>query len=196
MAGVTRRFGWLETLAWFGLYAGLIGFVLFADGSAPMYRQIFIDRTATHWLPDATRDYEPGTTISGTEPSAFFAGGWWWATPDGIWGKGERNVVEVVPRRAVPAGGRVTGTLRALIGGLRQSQAVSVSVAGVEIGRLQFEDGSTKEFSFSLPMTLPAGERAEIVFHVPGAQSPLLLHIDGNTRQLGIQLLRLVVGAP
>src|ERR1700712_3978487 len=94
----------IETILWSVFYLAFLVFVLTAHAASPMYSAIFIDRTASDWLPDATRRYAPPDLILGREPSPYFAHGWWGPQTDRRWGKGRRNTIVGQPPRGLADG--------------------------------------------------------------------------------------------
>lgn len=184
----------LETLIWVAFYLGFLVFAFTYNAASPMYRAIFIEQTATDWLPDATRDYAPPTPILGNEDSPYFAGGWWWADKDGRWGMGERSTLVTLPTRVLARGSRITGRIGALLGGTRPEQTIAIEINGVEVERLLFAVADeVRSFDAPLPAPVGSGEVLEIAFVVPGAQSPLLLQIRDDSRQLGVRFYELAV---
>jgi len=187
----------LETLIWISFYLGFLVFAFTYDAASPMYRAIFIGQTATDWLPGANQNYAPPTPILGNEPSPYFAGGWWWADRDGRWGKGERSTLVVQPTRDLPRGSRITGRIGALLGGTRPEQTIAIEINGVEVENLRFAlVDEVKRFDAPLPMAVDQGAALEIVFVVPGAQSPILLQIRDDSRQLGVRFYDLALVPP
>jgi hypothetical protein len=187
----------VETIVWSVFYFAFAVFVLTADASSPMYRAVFIDRTAADWLPDTTRSYAPPDVILGQKPSPYFAQGWWGVEADRRWGKGERNTIVVQPTRSLPDGSRVKGRIGALVGGTRTSQTIIIEVNGIEVDRLDINIGeNAATFDARLPASIGEGERVEIAFVVPGATSPFLLHISGEFRQRGVCFFELALVPP
>jgi hypothetical protein len=190
----------IETIVWSVFYLAFLVFVLTAHASSPMYNAIFIDRTATDWLPDATRRYAPPDAISGQQVSPYFANGWWRPEADRRWGKGGRNTIVVQPTRSLPEGSRVKGRIGALLGGSRKNQIIIIEVNGVEVDRLDFVANKSGEnikmFDARLPAAIAEGERVEIAFVVPGATSLFLLHGGDDHRPLGVCFFELALVPP
>jgi hypothetical protein len=189
----------LETIVWSVFYFAFLVFVLTAHAASPMYNAIFIERTAADWLPDATRRYSPPDAISEHELSPYFARGWWRPEVDRRWGRGGRNTIVVQPTRSLPEGSRVKGRIGALLGGTRSNQTIIIEVNGVEVDRLVFFVNKIAEkvmFDARLPMPVAEGESVEIAFVVPGATSPLLLHLSDDFRQLGVCFFELALVPP
>ena len=189
----------METVCWVVFYAAFVVFALTVRAPSPIYRAVFIDRTAADWLPDATRRYVPPDVIFGKELSPYFAGGWWRPDPDGRWGKGARNTIVVQPTRGLPGGSRVQGRVGALSGKNRAGQTVIIEVNGTEVDRLEFgaaKNGipeAIKTFGARLPAPFAAGEQIEITFVVPDSTSPFLMHQSGDFRKLGVFLYELAL---
>lgn len=186
----------IETVGWLVFYCAFSVFVLTAHAASPIYSAIFIHRTATDWLPGATRTYAPPDAISGKELSPYFAVGWWPPESDRRWGKGGRNTIVVQATRHLTYGSRVKGRIGALLGGSRTDQTIIIEVNGIEVDRLQFKAGSgndIKIFDAPLPASYAQGELIEIAFVVPGATSSFLLHASDDFRQRGVSFYELAL---
>jgi hypothetical protein len=186
-----------EIVIWTLFYLGFAVFALTADAAAPMYRAIFIDRTASDWLPDASRSYEPSTPILGNKPSPYFGGGWWLPEDDARWGKGARNSIVVEPTRSLPAGTKISGRIGAMLGGLQGHVNIAIEINGTDCADVDFTaaDGP-KTFEISLPAPVTSGQALKITFVVSDANSPFLIHTGSDARQLGTRFYELTVAAP
>lgn len=187
---------WIETLLWVALYAGIVAFVLTANASPPMYRAIFFDRTASDWVPGASRSYVPGTVIRGNALSPYFGRGWWTPEKEGRWGRGAENVIVIRPTVTIPAGSPVKASLGAMLAPGRPHQPVTVTLNGEALATLDFT-GTMPSVNLAVVTTkaLPAGQDAFLTIHVPGATSPYLAHAySRDQREHGIGLATLSIG--
>lgn len=186
-----------ETIAWLALYIGFVVFALTAGAASPLYRAVFIDRTASDWEPGATQSYVPSTVIAGNHSSAYFASGWWAPETDARWGRGARSIIIVQPTRDLPVGSRLQGRIGAMVGGHRPNQTIIVEVNGTEADRLEFSlSDRVKIFDVPLPAPVATGDAVEIAFIVPDAGSPLLLHAGPDFRELGVSFYELTLVPP
>jgi hypothetical protein len=169
-------------------------FAITADSSAPEYRAVFIEHTAADWLPRASRDYVPGRPIPVSDPSPFFARGWWRPESDGRWGKGRLSTIILRPTRDLPSGSKIVGRADALIGGRQPHQAIAIRIDGREAGRLTFEASRrSQDFAFTLPTAIAAGSEVEIAFAADYLATPLALGVDQDSRELGVRLQALTL---
>jgi hypothetical protein len=188
---------YVETSAWVAFYVACVIFAVTADSSPSEYRAVFIEHTAADWLPNVSRDYLPHQPIPVSEPSPFFAKGWWRPEPDGRWGKGTLNTIIVRPTSALPSGSKIAGRADALIGGHQQNQAITIRINGKEVGRLTFSARRrSQDFQFRLLTAIAAGSEVEIAFEVTNLESPLMLGVEQDSRELGVRLQALTLLPP
>ena len=189
------RPGWrsLETVGWVALYVAAIAGLVSYQASSPMYRAIFLEKTATFWLPEATRDYHVGTPVIGDGPAPYFAGGWWQPADGTIWGDGGRNRLQFLPDVALEAGTPVEIRIGGLVAPAEESEPVSVEVNGKIAAH--FDVGlALAEYSFTLPAAVAAHAPLDIVFVVPEASSPVRMGLGPDHRIYGVRLRSISIG--
>lgn len=196
MADLTPKLkpGWhsLEILAWAALYSTFLAVLFGYNAASPDYRAIFIDKTATYPPADRSTAYVPGTVIAGDLESGYFRGGWWPGRDGRIFSRAATSVIELTPTSEIGAGSRLRGKLSALLGvGLRE-QRISITVDDTEIGVIEIKGGDV-DFDFELSTSAKAGEPLRIAFTIPRISSPLLAHINHDTRMIGISLFEISV---
>lgn len=182
----------LETFAWFAAYGAIILFLLTWNGASTTYNAVYVERTSADWLPDATRDYEPGTTISGSEVSPYFGEGWWRPEPSERWGRGSRSTIELVPTADIPAGSRLVASFGAHLLRDTTTRPVRVLLNGAEIAVVDVSDEAS-ELYVAVP-ELPAGVPVSITFVVEPAKSPLSQGESADPRELGVMFVQVTLG--
>jgi hypothetical protein len=188
---------YVETLAWAAFYIACVIFAVTADSSPPEYRAVFIEHTAADWVLNASHDYVPGRPIPVSEPSPFFAKGWWRPEPDGRWGKGRLNTIILRPTSDLPSGSKIAGRADALIGGDQPNQVIAIRINGNEVGRLTFDvRRRSQEMKLPLPTAIAAGSQVEIAFEATYVATPLELGVDQDSRELGVRLQALTLLPP
>jgi hypothetical protein len=189
------RWRTLETAAWLLMYAGIIAFLFAWNTASPIYNAVFSDRSAADWLPDATRDYVPGATISGSGPSPYFDGWWWRPEPEFRWGRGYRSAIIVVPTSEIAAG----SILRVDLGifPLRQLREywVDIVVNGQTLERVVAAD-EKRRFEIVLPFALAAAEPATISFVSQVTATPLSQGYGIDQRELAVRFHELTFSPP
>ena len=186
-----------ETLAWAAFYVGWVMFAVTEESSPPEYRAVFIKHAAADWLPNASRDYVPGRPVPVSDPSPFFAKGWWRPEPEGRWGKGRLNTIVLRPTSDLPSGSKIVGRADALIGGRQPDQAVAIRIDGKQAGRLTFDGRRrSQDFELALPTAIAAGSEVEIAFEATFETTPLALGVDQDSRELGVRLQALMLKPP
>jgi len=185
----------LETVGWFALYIGLIAFVLLWNSAPAFYREIFIERSISDWVPDGTRDYVPGTTIAGNELNAVFAGGWW--TPQGElrWSKGKFGRVLLRPTRALPTGSRLVATVSALPVWFGPPRELSIGIDG-QIVEQRSLGPDPQRIEVPVPAAVAAGDELEITFAIDRVQTPQSVGASDGAMGVGVALHEFAVLAP
>ena len=189
--------GWrtFETAAWLALYSAILIFLFSWNSASPTYNAVFRDHSSSDWLPGETRAYEPGTTIRGTAPSPYFAGGWWRPETTFRWGRGTRSRLVIEPTWEIAAGSRIVThfglfPLRAM-----REYRVGIIVDGEQIAEVAAAS-EKQRYEFVLPFALPAGAPATIVFESQFSKSPLSQGYGLDQRELGLQFFDLTVLPP
>lgn len=182
----------LETLVWFAFYGALIAFMLIWNTASPTYKAIYVDRTASDWLPDGSRDYALGTEIRGSAFAPYFAEGWWRPEADMRWGRGTRHTLELIPTVDILAGTKLVTEVGVFqLRGARR-RTVRVLLNDVEIVRLDMSN-QNQTVSVKVPR-LPAGVPVVIAFIVERAASPVTQGMSFDQRDLGVRFVSLVIG--
>lgn len=182
----------LETLAWFALYGALIAFLLTWNTASPMYNAIYVDRTASDWLPYETRDYVLGTEVRGSAYAPYFAEGWWRPEAAMRWGRGTRHTLELVPTVDIPAGTPLVTEVGVFQLRDARRRTVRVLLNDAEIAKLDMSN-QNQIISVGVPRLL-AGVPVTIAFIVERAASPVTQGMSFDQRDLGVRFVSLVIG--
>jgi hypothetical protein len=192
---MSARWRWLETAGWLALYAGLIGFVLLWNTAPPFYREVFIEASISDWVPEGTRDYQPGTVLSGGTLSAVYAGGWWSPNPDFRWGKGRAHRLVLRPTAPLPPGSRLATTIAALPVWFGPPREITIAVDGTELMRRPAGPEPTR-IELPLPRAVAAGEEVTIVFGIDRVQPPVTVAAGDEAMPVGVALYAVALLPP